>query len=199
MGCRETQAQLQGLLDGDEALLRAELYAHLSRCAPCRSLYDASQRLCRGVSQLRPIAPPAGLAARITQAILARQQSSNRRRLLVAATLAATVLVGSAAATFWGILKLRPSETGLVQSRAPANPAKPGLSAHGSRMDPIGPSPLPAVMLDWRGMIEPPARSLAGAGQSVADGLGPVADTARRAVDVLLQDGAVAHPGTKGG
>jgi hypothetical protein len=53
-------------------------------------------------------------------------------------------------------------------------------------LDPMGP------------IVEPPGRSLAQAGRAVADGLEPVASSARRAFDLFLRDvplGPEGHPG----
>ena len=53
-------------------------------------------------------------------------------------------------------------------------------------LDPMGP------------IVEPPGRSLVQAGRAVADGLEPVASSARRAFDLFLRDvplGPEGHPG----
>src|SRR5207302_304859 len=51
----------------------------------------------------------------------------------------------------------------------------------------------------WQQTVEQPAQSLREAGAGVSTGLGPVADSARRAVDMFLQEIPPVPPGGKPG
>lgn len=208
MNCVEAEQRLQEWLDGTSSPISPEMEAHLTECARCRELTEAARLLCDGLRQRQSPVAPHGLAERITREVL-RQQQSRRRRMALAGCLVA--VVAASLLLFGGMSGQRPRPQAneairpapAMASAARSAPAVAGVSSLAPANQTIGqrgatnPAPL-AVAFDWRSVIGPPARSFAEAGQSVAAGLEPVADSARRAVGLLLHEpGPV--PASKGG
>ncbi len=127
MNCPECDEVLQERLDGREPADRAALDRHLAGCPDCRDRHAAVQRLADGLRLLAFPAPPAGLAGRIADRVLAEQRSRGqfRRRLTFAAAVAAGLLAVVAAgyqAYRAGWFGDRPDDSPLV--KRPGGPEK---------------------------------------------------------------------------
>lgn len=208
MNCLECQERLQDFLDGMRPELDREgVNAHLRDCAPCRELFDAAELFRVHIGRLPQPQPSAHLSARIVSTIAQNRQRLRRWRWVSAAA-AAVLLFG---AGWWTARSLWKPESPAPVVQAPPTPllkegpASPGSppSFH-SQLDearlatigltramaedtqkqirflvpkvpepalpsPVGPSPLP-----YREVT-----------RTMANGLEPVTDSARRAWDML--------------
>jgi predicted anti-sigma-YlaC factor YlaD len=225
MTCAEYRERLQERLDGVTAPESAELATHLADCPACRALHAAAGRLEQGLRSLPPPRPPADLAGRIALRVLAqrRRPARWRRGLFLGLSLAASLFL------VVGLALRRPQPTERVEAPPPPPPPavtpelppppRPSLgtsvaeatsavasltrraadeTVEGSRAL-LPPMPLPPADDPLTTAFEPPAESLREAGQGVATGLQPVADSARRAARLFLRDltfaGSDAKPG----
>jgi Putative zinc-finger len=213
MNCPECQDLLQDRLDGAPPGDPAEVDRHLASCPECRAWYAAARRLEEGLRFLGPAAPPADLADRITGRVLAERRSrlAWRGRLRTAVALAAGVLL----MLIMG--RSRPPDPPPAPNPppvavAPAEPDRPpeslrdSMAEAGSAVVDLtrrtadetvgqGRLLLPVVVAQAErsdggrpGPMDPPLRSLRTAGQGVSSGLEPIADSARRAVDLFFHD-----------
>jgi len=73
MDCRRAEELLSDHLEGAlHAILRAELEAHLARCADCRALREALDEVVVALHTAPDLAAPSGLAERAAAAAMAR-------------------------------------------------------------------------------------------------------------------------------
>lgn len=209
MNCRDCQDVLQRRLDGaPEGDGPAGLARHLESCAACRDRFAAARRLRTGLALLEAPAPPHGFAGRVVARVLRDHQARALRRRLTRVVAAAACLALAVLAAY----ALRPSDSGPAPPpRGPVvrdDPPEPSLrdsvaeaqSAVASLTNrtlvesveqtrllwPVMAPPLPELPADPPAL--PPARTLAEARHGVSLGLEPVADSARRAVNLFLRD-----------
>jgi hypothetical protein len=208
MSCADGEHGLQERLDGAGGD-RPDLEPHLATCPTCRERHAAARRLEEGLRLLAPPAPPAGLTGRIASRVLAdRRARLRRRRLLLpgaAAAAAAAVLL-----VYFLASREHPSPpepvAPMVVEYHPESPPSASLrdsvvEASSAVVDltrrtadeTVGESRLlvPVVVTrppDAGGGPMPAVQPLREAGQGVSTGLDPVTDSARRALDLFLQD-----------
>lgn len=225
MNCHTSHDLLQRGLDGT-AIESPEWNEHLRHCPECQALVAASRRLKDGLRQLTPPLPPPDLAARIAERVLLdrrRARKRQRRRWTVSLALAASLFVVLLLRLDWrGQTSLHPtdnSEATALKEKPRSSPADvPTLRESAEELSgavasltsqtaeetmgqtrwlvPKMSSPsLPKVDLE---AIEPPTRPLREAGEGVSAGLEPVANSARRAVDLFLRELPPMETETKG-
>jgi hypothetical protein len=226
MNCHAYQSLLQQRLDGT-LIESPEAMEHWRTCPDCRALEMSAGRLEAGLRRLTSPLPPPDLGRRIANRVFAdrrRAQRRTRRRLLVPLALAACLLVALALRLEWRTPKVA-SDTGRVAQNGvkvlpepTKQPASPTLresvaeaggavasltsqtadEAVGSTrwlVPRVSTARIPEVKLP---PIEPPTRSLREAGEGVSAGLEPVANSARRAVDLFLRELPPMDAGPKG-
>jgi hypothetical protein len=211
VSCRAYHDLLQRVLDGDPVADRATLERHLGECPACRELHAAADRLQRGLRLLTPPRPPAALAARLSAAVLAdrraRRRTWLRRYVGLALAAAACLLAAFLTKPFWlGGPNRDPERHPAPPEMARNNPPErtPTLRASmeeaGTAVASLtartaaktwGPTrklltALPEVRV--APPFDPSAVSMREATLSVREGLEPVTNSARRAVDLLLRE-----------
>ena len=216
MNCQDYHDSLQRFLDGDSPSDEEARDEHLARCADCRSWHAAALRLAAGLRQLSSPLPPAGLTDRLVAQVLAerRQRRIGRRRLTTMALAASLLLASLGGYSLWfrpasGGRKPPdswPSESGGLRPPLAQSPSlRESVTEVGALVTSLGrrtvdqtvgqSRPLWPVMLppgwdelNFEQPLEPPAQGLLDAGQGVAAGLEPVADSARRALDLFRRE-----------
>jgi hypothetical protein len=203
MTCHDCQELLQQWLDG-ETVADPALAAHLAACEECRALHAAAQRLQAGVRLLPLPLPPAELATRVVCLVLAQQRAARRRRF----TLAAAVAVAAAVllAIFVGyVLPSRDEGTPLppqnIAEQQPEQRRQQEAVSLRESMTDIAQLTLRRADETLRTLLpganatettpspmSSPVDPLREAGSSVSAGLEPVADSARRAWNLLLRE-----------
>lgn len=214
MNCPAFQEQLCRMLDGSAPEDRAAFDQHLRDCADCRASFDASRRLQTGLRQLRAPAPPDGLTARLVAAVLEDRRLLLRRarRRLVLVAVAASVLI-AVAVRFWPTHPAvppvkpevarekidRPRELSHEEARpTPRDTVESAVGAMASlttrtttrtveetrKLMPLVEPALPD--LSWQPAL--PSVSFSATGHGVSEGLEPMANHAKRAVDLLRRD-----------
>jgi hypothetical protein len=212
MNCQDYHDSLQRFLDGDGPGDEEPRAEHLAQCADCRSWHAAALRLAAGLRRLPSPLPPAGLTDRVVAQVLAerRERSAWRRRLTTLALAASLLLASLGGYALWSRLASGgrqppdsvPEESG--GSRPPLAQApslRESVTEVGALVTSLGrrtmdqSRPLWPVMLppgfdelNFEQPLEPPAQGLLEAGQGVATGLEPVADSARRALDLFRRE-----------
>jgi len=212
MNCLQCQQLLQDRLDGVPPTDAAEMNRHLAACPRCRGEQRAAGRLEEGLRLLAPPAPPPGLSERVVRAV--RQDQVRRRRvrrfvrvgLAVAASLLLVLTMADhrrltplpfPAPPTQGPVVQQPQCPSLRESVAEAGTAVVDLAGR-TADETVGQSRLllPVVMgtppletpADPLSPMETPMRSLRDAGQGVSSGFEPVANSARRAFDLVLRE-----------
>lgn len=195
--CREAIDWLQSRLDGEHLPMSKSAEAHVARCAECRGRIAAAERLLSALP--RPVAPPPRWTAeRAIVAIRADQRRPRARWLTAMAGLAAALLL----AGWLGLALTRSSRPGndplarqdaaaptLRQQMASAAEAAVGAGKR-SASETLGVSRLLVPPIDlpkstsW--VMAAAALPLDGASKTVAEGLEPVATSARRAVNLFM-------------
>jgi predicted anti-sigma-YlaC factor YlaD len=209
MTCRDWQHLLQAHLDGTTD---AGLEDHLRACPDCATQRQAIRRLLDGLALLASPAPPAGLSEHLTARLIAedrtrRRQRLHRRLVPVLSLAAAALLVVVLGRIFWPgptapvdprpVVRLPdPPAEPLRDSVAQASTAVATLTARtasatvdqtatllplvqGAALEPLAVAPTP---------LDPPIQPLREATEGVSAGLAPVADSARRAVNLFFRD-----------
>jgi hypothetical protein len=203
---------------GDEPGGSPEIDRHLHECPRCATLFAAAHRLREGLRLLVPPAPPAGLADRLTARLCAEAGRHRRRRWTagslgaLAAAAAVLLALGLAlqgtprepgAQTLASVAtdKGAPDRPAVRESMAEAGSAVAALTgrtADATLSQTAG--LLPPLLEAWAQTplaspdtvepppLEAPARPFREAGAGLSAGLEPVADSARRAVDLFLRD-----------
>jgi hypothetical protein len=217
MNCGECQRLLQEFLDGKlSPRWRNGLDRHLSICRPCREFHGAAQLLEEGLSFLpAPAAPPA-LSRRVISATLAdRRRTLQWRRLAPAAALAAGILLiivarsGLAPSVRPGPAPLPAADDAALRLSFQDSVTQAGSAVlvltQRAADETVGSTrvllPEPNSLsptFDLRVMqssVEPPTLPLRDAQEGVVAGLEPVANSARRAVDLLLSEIPVVDSG----
>ena len=210
MNCHTCHDLLQSRLGGPPAEGPAGLEEHLRQCPDCAGLDRAVGRLAEGLRLLTPPAPPADLAGRITARLCAEARRRRNARLRAAAGLAvaAGLLVALGVRLFRGA-PTPPAPVPEVGTHRPdperPPPLRESVAEAGSALasltgrtagETVGEtaSLLPLVhgpelsAPDAPLPLEPPTRPFREAGAGVSAGLEPVADSARRALGMLLRD-----------
>lgn len=196
MNCHEALQHVQRFLDGT-GTLDDEYQEHLGSCTHCLAQANSAQALKESLATRPPLQLRACLVDQIVRQELRRRLFARRSRHLLAASVIAVIVLGGLR-TF---TRLQVPQEGLLSGSGNSVSAVPGART------PEGPAPLasrtpqPGVLpasFDWRQVVEPPARSLAEAGQSLAETLEPVAGSTLKAVDLLLRD-PVRDTNPKGG
>jgi hypothetical protein len=221
MNCLQCQQLLHDRLDGLPPT-DAEMNRHLAACPRCRGEHKAAGRLEEGLRLLTPPAPPARLTERLVRAV--RTDQARRRRLRrfvrLGLAVAATLLLVLTMADHRRLPRApfqpppreepvakQPQPPSLRESVAEAGTAVVDLAGRTADQT-VGQSRLllPVVMAppletptDPLAPMETPMRSLREAGQTVSSGLEPVADSARRAFDMVLREIPTVGPDGKPG
>ena len=214
MNCLELQETLQEMLDGAAGAASPEATAHLADCAACRELYAAAQTLVHGL----PLLPKPEPAALLTQSIVAtalaehRRAHQMRRRVVFAVGLAASIVL--ALLVGWLLQPPGPESKALVEKTPPQQPEAPKLaqSAEEARaavasltervadqtkeqakllMAVADSLDLPMTNLpafDLEEPLDPAAKSLRQATQTVANGIEPITRSARRAFTFFVNE-----------
>ncbi|MCI0680463.1 MAG: hypothetical protein L0Y71_00040 [Gemmataceae bacterium] len=211
MNCLELQGALHDVLDGGR--FPPEAAAHLADCASCRELYGAAQSLTHGLTLLpRPEAAPL-LTQSIVAAVLAERRRTQqvRRRIVLAVALAASVaavlLVG------WLLQTPRPDDKMIVNKALPqpeppkliqgAEDARTAMASLTERVAgqtkeqakllmsvadalELPMTNLPVLKVDEP--LDPAAKSLRQATQTVASGIEPITRSARRAFTFFVNE-----------
>jgi anti-sigma factor RsiW len=220
MNCLQCQQLLQDRLDGLPPSDAAGMNRHLAACARCRGEQAAARRLEEGLRLLTPPAPRPGLSGQIVAAVRRDQVRRRRRQRFVRAGLAvaAVLLLVLTMADHRRVpvpvpprpeqpVAHQPQGPSLRESVAEASTAVVDLAGRTADQT-VGQSRLllPVVMAspletpaDPLAPMETPMRSLREAGQGVSSGLEPVADSARRAFDMVLREIPTVGPGGKPG
>ncbi|MFN3682507.1 MAG: anti-sigma factor family protein [Fimbriimonadaceae bacterium] len=141
MNCRNAQAKLSALLDGElpgrEALLVRE---HLGRCARCGEEWRALRGLKLALGQLPDAVPPEGLEERLLAAVRRETEASRPIRLWLPVAAAA-----AAACATLVLLNLRADEPAVAAKPLPPVPASFEVDrdqAYVAASDPFGPGPV---------------------------------------------------------
>jgi hypothetical protein len=206
MSCLEFEAFLQRSLDeGAIAPLPVDLDRHLVDCSGCRERYQAGQVLLEGLRQLTPPAPPPGLAKQISTRLIRyhRQQRLQRRVAMVG--LAASVLAGIVAGVL--LSRLKPSVLPIerITKTHEVSPLQQSLAEAGSALVSLtrqaADETIGSTRLFWSDFapetraaetplsaLQPPTEPLRDVSQGVSVALEPVATSARRAVDLFLNE-----------
>jgi hypothetical protein len=187
--------------------------AHLQSCQDCRLLLRASNQLQRGLRCLQPVEPPLGLSGSIAALVLRdyRLRKRRRQRWLVGSVIAAAALFLVALSNrLVGLFDPQTPEPIHVEIQPqPREENAPVLSLHdsvsnvGSLVVSTASQTADATLAEARHYLQqiptpslPPmgpaldlqSRPLREAGESVSDGLAPVTDSARRAVDLFFRE-----------
>jgi hypothetical protein len=228
MNCQDCQDLLQEHLDGRAPVLPegipAAFDAHLRACAGCRGLYGAARRLEEALHRLPSPETPPGLVDQVVAEATRERRVRRTLRQAVGGVLAVAASLLLALGTF---LSSHPPQT-TARAPAPLPippPAQPPTLPEEPRGTLPGPmnevrslvqdlanetvnetrQMLPGVKapslseMDLGPPLEPPARSLREATDTVSAGLEPVADSARRAVGLFLRDLPPMDPSAKPG
>jgi hypothetical protein len=207
MTCHEFQELLQRRMDGEGSADSVELAAHLSACAECQALQGAARRFEAGMRRLRQPMPSADLTNRIVRQVLGYRRAARRSSLVRAATALAAVIVFALLVGMWANQRnnneptlqqnsfvqeqpeqatepvatvgpsLRESMTGVAQLTIRSADETMRNLLPGTPANADGPSPLSSSVA-----------SLREAGNNVTTGLEPVADSAKRALDLFLRE-----------
>jgi len=219
MNCLQCQQLLQDRLDGLPPTDTAEMNRHLAACPRCRGEHGAAGRLEEGLRLLSPPLPPARLSERIVSAVRDDQVRRRRVRRVVRLGLAAAAclllvltmadhrpLPPTVLSTQYSVLSTQKGPS-LRESVAEASTAVVDLAGRTADQT-VGQSRLllPVVLAppletpaDPLAPMQTPMRSLREAGQSVSSGFEPVADSARRAFDMVLREIPTVAPDGKSG
>jgi hypothetical protein len=185
MNCRMAHDLLQQSLDGT-LIESPEWLAHLRHCAECRALATAGGRLQDGLRLLAVPVPPPDLAERIVACVRLDQRCAQRRlrrRWMIGLGLAAGLLLALAGITRQLTLSPRPTA---MANRQPQLP-KDTITAKQQPQLPDGvPAREPAAELSE--VFAELSNETAKAGEGLSEGLEPVANSARRAVDLFLRE-----------
>jgi anti-sigma factor RsiW len=216
MNCQACQDLLQQHLDGGGIADRTSLDTHLRTCPECTALHAAGRRLQHGLRLLSIPTLSAGLTDRITARLRAEHRARLRRRWVTVGALAASVVAVVLAWWYWPVPQPSQPVGPPPVVKAPEQPVPdvgPGpdadslgqsVSAAGSAVASLTTRAadqtlaqtklwLPAVPsslgnLELETPLDPPSVSLRDAGQGVSVGLEPVANSAKRAVDLFLRE-----------
>jgi hypothetical protein len=218
MNCREFLDLLQQRLDGAGVPYDSAQAEHARECSLCSARVRASRRLMDGLNLLAPPVPAPDLAPRIASAARAalRRQRLIRRTAFVAAA-AAVVLIVIGVGRFLPLVRNDNSGQARL-STAPAYAAagaaqespiqpKPALRSAvaeaGEAVASLTSRTADEALDNTRILLpmvsgpeiagfdlpaDPTARPLREAGQNISEGLGPVARSARRAVDLFIRE-----------
>ena len=197
--CRDALDWLQSRLDGEPSPMPDKVTAHVALCSDCRGRIRAADQLQLTVSSRRPLRAPAIIAERVVATVhrdIRRRQMT--ARAMVVAALAAAIML----AVWVGTMK--PSG-GAANKDMAAVPRAPSLRAEltgagesalalarRAAAETVGESRLfvpkievpPIATTAWSMASAP----LDDAGKGLADGLEPVATSARRAVNLFLRE-----------
>jgi predicted anti-sigma-YlaC factor YlaD len=213
MNCLEFHNLVQRRLDGDEVLPATAVSRHLAECPQCRALHSAVCRLEKALAVLQPSQPPRNLSKQIVEKVLAQHgRETNRRRMRRWATVAAAAsILVSIFLGYSGIFFKTQSVVELSIARNSGGKASASLEKNveeaGSALvglfsrttteafqqgrdllpDSVSLSALPDVVV-LQSSLNPPVETFRVAGQGVSTGLEPIATSARRAINLFLQD-----------
>jgi predicted anti-sigma-YlaC factor YlaD len=213
VNCRAAHDLLHKRLDG-VPVESPELSEHLRGCSECRALAAATRRFQEGLHLMTPPTPPPDLAERIVERILRdrrRTRSRARRRLAVSLALAAGLFIALVYRLDWRVeipqersrnretIAAKPTSSAttpptLGESVREAREAVAALTtqAAGETVErtrwlvKVSRSSLPDVPL--APALDPPTEPLRQAGEGVSEGLEPVTNSARRAIDLFLRE-----------
>lgn len=218
MNCGDYLNLLQQSLDGFPVPAESGLEAHLRECPACASRFAAARRLSAGLRlQPAPVPPPA-LASRIASAAVVDYRRRVMRRRVLWGALAASVVFGLGVRFAFTPGGQPPAENEMVkvapatpqpavlppspkQNLAPLRDtvaqAREAVASLTSRTasEAMGRTRLllPSVPSQSLAKLEippadTPAKPLREAGENFTASLGPVTNSARRAVDLFLRD-----------
>lgn len=210
MNCAESLERLQQWLDGDSTADEPAWLRHIDHCVECRDARRAAGLL-RELRLIPQPEPTLLLANRLTAAVLAdirmRRMVRRRKIFLTCAVAAAAVIALVLSLPRHSVAPRNPEVAevpvtshptpevagSLNDSMAEAQTAVVSLTRR-TADDAVGTSrflfaipPVSSPALN-EAALEPPTKSLRGAGESMATGLEPVASSARRALDLFLRD-----------
>jgi hypothetical protein len=226
MTCVECQEYLQRVLDGELDAGGTAVAEHLAACVSCSPLQTAGRRLQEGLRQVAAPHLPQDFAERVVARVVADQLHRHRlrRRLFATAALAASLLLAVFAGYRWYNAKepnpASPENMANSGDTTPKDPtptpsprervtgageAVASLSRRATEetveqtrlLWPVATAPLSFDGIDLQTPLEPPAQSLREAGQHVSSGLEPVANSARRAMNLFWRELPPVDPGKK--
>jgi hypothetical protein len=185
MNCRMAHDLLQQSLDGTP-IESPEWLAHLRHCAECRALATAGQRLQEGLRVLTAPVPSPDLAEQIVERVrldYRRAQRRLRQRWAIGLGLAAGFLLALAGITRQLTLSPPPTAMANRPSQLPKDitPAK-----RQPQLPDSAPTREPAAELSE--VFAELSNETAKASEGLSEGLEPVANSARRAVDLFLRE-----------
>jgi hypothetical protein len=217
MTCVECQEYWQQILDGRPEADNTSFAEHLAACPACGQGNTAVRRLRDGLHLVAAPPLPSNFAQRVSQRVIADQvgRRRQRRRWFAAAVLAASLFLAVFAGYRWinpkepGPVSPGPvAEGGKGAPEAPTPAPSPRASVTGAGeavaslsrkateetveqtrlLWPVATAPLFFDGIDLQTPLEPPAQSLREAGSGVSSGLEPVANSARRAMNLFWRD-----------
>jgi hypothetical protein len=218
MNCREFLDLLQWRLDGEVLGPGPESEEHLRVCPSCAERHEAARRLWEALRLMTPTVPPPGLGPRVALLAVRRiRRQRLARRATIAVALAAGILLAAAVRFFAAPNRLAVENLELAKRSAPTTVGPPSPkpeSASPALRDAVAEAGeavarltsrtadeavgqtrlfLPVVPGPSLGDLElpspgVPARPLRQAGENVTAGLQPVADSARRAIELFIRD-----------
>lgn len=219
MNCGACRELVQQAADGVEFLPDAALEQHVATCAECRSFRRGLRQLAEAARRSPCPAPPADFAARVTAAVLAdrprRTAPPHRTWLRPLLALAAALLVGAGILT-WRWFTPAPTHAPAVVQLPPVPDLRESMREAGDALTALGSRTADEVVASTRKLIPsvtpptlptldpmgplgaPPGRALAQAGQTVAEGLEPVTNSAQRAFNLFLRDVPLGGAGPSG-
>ena len=177
LDCRFVHGALSAYLDGEAPGAGARIEAHLTRCAPCRSLAHALRLQARAIEAIPAEEdPPAGFVSRIMDRIGAAEAKTARhparplRRLAPAVALGAVVAVIAVAS--WAVLSRGPAPV-VLRTQPPSKVAHVPKSTPEKAAQEPAPARAPAPVLVKQPVQEKPgtqpATSKAAPGQKLRD------------------------------
>ncbi len=208
MNCRDFHQLLQERLDGRDFDPAPAFDEHLHACPACAGLHGATGRLAEGLRLLAPPVPPPDLADRIVARVLRKRLlRPPTRRVTVPLTVAACLLIAIAARLYW---PHNPTPAGKPGSDSVVEQKKRPVPEPMDIRESVDEAKKAVVALTTRTADEavdrarrllpsattppephptkPPAQALREAGEGVSEGLEPVTNSARRAVDLFLRE-----------
>jgi len=224
MTCVEFEECIQRMLDGPSSADTAPVAEHIASCPPCSQLYAAARRLQEGLGLQCAPRVPHDFATQTVAAIVAERIQRQRRRWYATIALAASLLLAVLAGYRWfhdsqpNALPSSPiadSDTVLPKESASTSSPRERVAGAGEAVAslsrkateetveqtrllwPVATAPISFDGIDLQTPLEPPAQSLREAGQGVSAGLEPVANSARRAMNLFWRDLPPAEPGKK--
>jgi hypothetical protein len=217
MTCAECQEYWQQILDGRPEAGAASFAEHMAACPACGQWNTAVRRMRDGLRLVAAPPVPSDFAQRVAERVIADQvgRQRQRRRWFASAALAASLFLAVFAGYRW-INSKEPGPVspgpvadggkGAPEAPTPAPSPRASVTEAGEAVAslsrkateetveqtrllwPVATAPLSFDGIDLQTPLDPSAQSLREAGQGVSSGLEPVANSARRAMNLFWRE-----------